>query len=106
MYIFRTFSVFCTADSINFGVATTVSFISSRVDTVSLVSSLAPVSVSLTKSAMLSLLQFVKDKQICFRDKVTKDKVVWKDISLLVQPELPGVTPRQCDQKWRNLQQQ
>jgi len=40
VYIFHTFSVFCTADSINFGVATTVS----------LISSLVPVSVSLTKS--------------------------------------------------------
>jgi len=54
----------------------------------------------------LNLLQFVKDRHVCLKDKITKNKVVWKNIALLLQSELPGVTPGQCDQKWRNLQQQ
>jgi len=65
-----------------------------------------PVSVSWTKSATLSLLQFVKDKQLYLKDKITKNKIISKDIALLLQTQLPGVTPGQCNQKWHNLEQQ
>ena len=64
----------------------------------------ATASVTWTKSATLALLHVVKDKQSELKDKITK--TVWKEVALLLQVELPGVTPDQCSQKWRNLQQQ
>ena len=66
----------------------------------------ATATVTWTKSATHALLHVVKDKQSELKDKITKTKTVWKEVALLLQVELPGVTPDQCSQKWRNLQQQ
>ena len=62
--------------------------------------------ISWLRTATLSLLQQVKKRYSTLKDKITKNKVVWKAVSESLQNLQPGITPGQCDQKWRNLQQQ
>lgn len=66
-------------------------------------SSMVEASQSWSKAAIQHLLVQVKERYNRLTDKVTKNKIVWKEVAAQMQEKVPGVTESQCDQKWRTL---
>jgi len=48
----------------------------------------------------------IKERYSTLKDKITKNRIVWKAISESLQNLQSGITLGQCAQEWRNLQQQ